>query len=61
MERTDDAEMLTTAEVAGLARVDPSTILRWAGDGRLPAIKLGPRTFRFRRSDVDALLAPEIA
>ena len=54
-----DADMLTTAEVADLCRVSNSTVTRWLADGRLPGVKVGPRTFRFRRSDVEALLTPD--
>ena len=61
MQRTDDAELLTTAEVARRRRVDPSTILRWADSGKLPVVKVGPKTYRYHRADVDALLTPEPA
>lgn len=30
------SKMLTTGEVAALAGVDPSTVVAWAEDGRLP-------------------------
>lgn len=56
---TDTADdLLKTAEVADLARVSTVTVTRWFHEGRLPGVKVGPRTFRFRRSDVVALLAP---
>lgn len=52
-------DLLTTAEVAEACRVSTATVTRWLDSGHLPGIKVGPRTFRFRRSDVAALLAPE--
>lgn len=52
-------DLLTTREVADQARVSTVTVTRWMHDGRLVGIKVGPRTFRFRRSDVEALLSPE--
>ncbi len=51
-------DLLTTKEVAAKARVSTVTVTRWMHDGTLAGIKVGPRTFRFRRSDVEALLAP---
>ena len=57
----DAQELLTTQEVATLCRVTPSTVARWAKAGILPALTIGPRTLRFRRADVDALLEPDTA
>lgn len=62
MPPTDDAsDLLTTQEVAALCRVAPSTVARWAKSGVLPGITIGPRTLRFRRSDVDRLVSGEPA
>ncbi len=55
---SDDSELLTTKEVADQLRVSTVTVTRWLADGHLVGVKVGPRTFRFRRSDVEALLAP---
>ena len=52
-------ELLTTAQVADLAKVSRQTVWRWARSGVLPAIHPGPKLWRFRRSDVEALLAPK--
>lgn len=49
--------LLTAAEIAPLFRVTPPTIYRWAEDGTIPSVKVGG-IVRFRRSDIDALLAP---
>ena len=62
MQPTDAApELLTTREVAALARVSTVTVTRWANDGKLPVIRVSERTLRFRRDDVEALLAVEQA
>jgi excisionase family DNA binding protein len=53
-------ELWTTAEVMAALKVSENTVRRWATDGVLPAVKIGPRAVRFRRSDVDALLAPKV-
>jgi excisionase family DNA binding protein len=55
-------ELLTTAEVAELARVSRTTVWRWAADGTLAAAVVLPSgQRRFRRSDVEALIYPKAA
>lgn len=57
-------ELLTSTEVGGLLGCSGRTIQRRADAGEIPvAHKLpGPNgAYLFRRSDVDALLAPEAA
>lgn len=50
---------MTTAEVAALARVTPTTVARWAESGDLAtALRLPGGQRRYRRSDVEALLTP---
>lgn len=49
-------ELLTTSEVAELAKVSEQTVRRWRFDGDLPFIRLGYRTVRHRRSDVEDLI-----
>jgi excisionase family DNA binding protein len=57
---SDPDTLLTTSEVCAIARVTRDTVARWARTGQLPvAFKLPGGQFRFRRSDVDRLLAPE--
>lgn len=51
-------DLLTTKEVADRCRVSTVTVTRWLNEGHLVGVKVGPRTFRFRRVDVDALLDP---
>lgn len=52
-------ELLTTAEVAELLRVAPSTVIRWVESGKLPGIRAGAGAhWRFRRDDIEVLLTP---
>lgn len=50
-------ELLTAAEVAAAFRVSRQTVIRWATDGIVPAIRVG-RDWRFRRHDIERLLTP---
>jgi excisionase family DNA binding protein len=48
---------LTTQQVQDLLDVDASTIYRMAGDGRLPAVRIG-RQWRFPATEIEAMLRP---
>ena len=48
--------LLTPGEVAALFRVDPKTVARWAGDGRIGSIRTPGGHRRFRESEIRALL-----
>lgn len=50
-------DLLTRQETADLFRVDKATIRRWERAGRLPAITLPSGRPRYKRSDVEALIA----
>lgn len=50
------AEFLTRREVADIFRVSQHSIIRWERDGRLPAVRLGAGSVRYRRADVQAFL-----
>jgi excisionase family DNA binding protein len=52
----DDA-LLTPAEVAGLFRVSPKTVTRWARSGKLTAMKTLGGHRRFRAGEVRTALA----
>ena len=52
---TNEAEFLTVREAADLLRVSRPTIWRWIDAGRLPAVRLGPRSIRVRRADLRRL------
>ncbi len=53
----DTERLLTPGEVAGLFRVDPKTVTRWASAGRLGSIRTPGGHRRFRESEVHSLLA----
>jgi excisionase family DNA binding protein len=48
--------LLTPSEVAGLFRVDPKTVTRWAKAGKLTSIKTLGGHRRYKESEVKALL-----
>ena len=50
-------ELLTPGDVAELFGVGLTTVARWADNGRLDSIRTPGGHRRFRRADVDALLA----
>lgn len=50
--------LLTARQVQDRLDIDTSTIYRMAGDGRLPAVRIG-RQWRFPVAAINALLAPE--
>jgi excisionase family DNA binding protein len=52
-----DDQLLTPSEVAQLFRVNPKTITRWARAGKLSATRTLGGHRRFRRGDIDAILA----
>jgi len=55
---THDDELLTVEEAADLVKVHSNTIRNAIRDGRLPAIRLGARIIRIRKSDLLAAFAP---
>jgi excisionase family DNA binding protein len=50
--------MLTARQVGDLLDVDATTIYRMAGNGRLPAVRVG-RQWRFPADAIDRLLVPD--
>lgn len=50
-------QLLTAREVAGQLGLSIETVLRWARDGRLPALQLSSRAIRFREAEIDAWVA----
>ena len=48
--------LLTPGEVAGMFRVDPKTVTRWAKDGKLTSIRTLGGHRRYREREVRALL-----
>jgi predicted site-specific integrase-resolvase len=49
--------LLTIGEVAALFRVDPKTVARWLGSGRLTRVNTPSGKPRIRESECAALLA----
>ena len=48
--------LLTPGEVAGMFRVDPKTVTRWARDGKLTSIRTLGGHRRYLEAEVRALL-----
>lgn len=48
--------LLTPAEVAGMFRVDPKTVSRWAVAGRLTSVRTLGGHRRYREAEVRSLL-----
>lgn len=54
--------LLTVDEVAAIFQVSPYTVRSWAREGVIPSVKVaGMKGVRFRRDDVEKLLASEKA
>jgi excisionase family DNA binding protein len=51
------ATLLTARQVQNMLDVDASTVYRMAGDGRLPAVRIG-RQWRFPADAIESLLVP---
>ena len=43
----DELGLLTRAELGEALEVSPGTISRWVREGKIPAVKITPRTMRF--------------
>ena len=59
MSTLSQSEWLTAREAAAYLKVAQRTLVRWARSGRIPAHKLSGLsrvTWRFRRSEIDAML-----
>jgi excisionase family DNA binding protein len=52
----DNEPLLTPAEVAGMFRVDPKTVTRWAKAGKLTSIRTLGGHRRYRADEVRVLL-----
>ena len=51
-----DTRFMTARQVAGLFEVSPSTVLRWAKDGRLPALVTPSGRLRFPRESIQEMI-----
>lgn len=54
-------DVLRTAEVSALLRVSKPTVLRMVKDGRIPVCRIGPKTLRYPKDAVVALMQKEDA
>src|SRR4051812_32055628 len=53
-----DRDFYTVAEAARVLEVNPSTIWRWIEARQLPAVRVGPRSIRIRKLDLEAMVRP---
>jgi excisionase family DNA binding protein len=51
-----ESRYMTTTELASDLGVHRATIVRWIKAGIIPAKRLGPRTFKIVRQDVETVL-----
>ncbi len=51
-------ELFTIKRAADELEVHPNTVRGYIRSGQLPAVLLGPRMIRIRRSDIEHLLTP---
>ncbi len=56
LDRTALRPLLTAEEVAAILRITPRTVIRFANSGKLPRVKVGPKTTRYTASSVLALI-----
>ena len=49
----NESPYMTVQDVAAYLRVKPKTIYAWAGEGRIPAVKLNS-LLRFKRDEIDS-------
>lgn len=58
MNRGTGAEFCTVVEAARLLNVSAITIWRWIDAKKLPAYRVGPRTIRIRKDDLEGMIRP---
>lgn len=58
-----DAQFLSPKEIAARLSVKVVTVYAWIREGRLPAVRLGPRCVRVRATDLDRFIneAPSVS
>jgi excisionase family DNA binding protein len=54
---TVTTELLTRKQVAALFQVSPLTVIRLEDAGKLPALRLGAGSVRYKRSDVEKFIS----
>jgi len=58
MATVQEREFYTASEAARKLDVSRTTIWRWIANGKLSAYRIGGRTIRIRRQDVESMLRP---
>lgn len=53
-------QLLTRKQIAALFQVSPLTVIRLEQAGKLPAIRLGAGSVRYRKSDVERFVTESI-
>ena len=53
-----EKELLSVSEICEAYGLHPNTVRSYYRSGQLPAVNLGPRMIRIRRSDIEQLLTP---
>lgn len=53
-------DLLSIGEAATVLQASVQTVRRWEQSGHLPAVRTPGNQRRFRRSEVEALLAPPV-
>ena len=51
---------MNAAEAQQYLKVSRSTFIRMENDGRIPRVRLGPKTKRYRKADLDALIESSV-
>lgn len=50
----DQDRLLSVDEAAGVLQISPYMVRQWAREQKIPAIRMGGRFWRFRKSSLDA-------
>lgn len=59
-DNTKTDELLTFREVAAILKLNPQTMIEWRRSDRGPKwVRIGQKTVRYRRSDLEAWIADE--
>lgn len=56
----ESSDLLTVRETAAVLRLSTSTIRSWILQRRIPFIKFYNKAIRFRRADIEALIASSV-
>lgn len=56
-----ESELLTTRQVANIAKVSRQTVARWASEGKLPHIILPGGQLRFSKATIEQMLTPRLS